>query len=209
MSGRELTFGALRLLLAWAVLSAVTLTWGEALVDAITPWLSWVAAQAMAGFDTQVALRPVKDEVQIMLDASALAPYVVAGDLTLPPGATMQAGTHVSHALIPPVLLFSLVLAWPAHGVVTWIARLLVAVMFSAILVSITTPLLLVGKLEMFLVGLAAEKGIYRPEGLLVDWTLFTEMGGRWLMPLLAAALTLILTREKIPGAPRKGVSTL
>ncbi len=200
MTGRALAWTGARLFVAWVVVSLVALHGGAELIRAIEPWLAFVVELALNGYDARIGLIQEEQDIQIQLLARAIEPIHISGPFGLPPGAEIRTSTHLSHAMIPVVLLLCFLLAWPAAGLRSWLIRGTVAALMAFVLITATTPLLLAGKLEMFYVELASQRGLSYTPGLLVDWTLFMEMGGRWLLPILAAGIVLIPSIPKKPS---------
>ena len=60
----------------------------------------------------------------------------------------------------------------------------LMSVPAAALSLLFTTPFLLVGKIETLLQEYAFNARVVRDEPLYLDWMLFTESGGRWLLPI-------------------------
>jgi hypothetical protein len=61
----------------------------------------------------------------------------------------------------------------------------------------LTTPPLLAGKFDLMLADYAARAGLkYEIPGV-VYWMIFCESGGRWLLPLLAATLCIVVTAPR------------
>ena len=207
MTGRELAWTGARLFIAWVVVSLAALHWGAELIRAIDPWLAFVVELALDGFDARIGLIQGEHDTQIQLLARAIEPIHISGPFGLPPGAEIRTSTHLSHAMIPLVLLLCFLIAWPAAGLKAWLMRGVLAVLVAFVLITATTPLLLAGKLEMFYVQLASQRGLSYSPGLLVDWTLFMEMGGRWLLPVLAAATILLLGRSKNVSKPNEVIA--
>lgn len=187
MDARQLRLASFRLFLVWVLLSTAAKVWGSWLIKAISPWLAYIIERAVPGFDAQLHLMALDSGAVLQLRAFAQGPIHLTGSFGLPPGATITTATHVGHAMIPPVLMLSLLAAWPLHAFTQYGRLLLVGGVAAFGLISLTTPLLLVGKLEMFFTELAERRGLTYDPSLFVDWSIFMEMGGRWLLPIVAA----------------------
>lgn len=186
----------------WLTLSLLALVTGPYLMDLLSLWIAVIANQVLDGFHTRIALVPGDGDAQIQMIAIALDRYRVVDDVWLPVGAEIRAATNLSHALVPLVILVTVAIAWPGRLELR-VRRFLAALPMIALVSSLTTPFLLAGKVQMFLMDLAARNGSQRDGGLLVEWLIFTETGGRWLLPLLLAAAIILAVNRSEPSARR------
>ena len=62
----------------------------------------------------------------------------------------------------------------------------------------LTTPLYLAGRVEMLIMQAAAAREMPAApfHSSLVLWAVFTEMGGRWLLPIVLAVISIRLGRQ-------------
>jgi hypothetical protein len=82
-----------------------------------------------------------------------------------------------------------------------WRQRLLLiglGLLTSALVVMATLPALLLGKLEISFQDIAESGSNPRAVPWFVDWMVFCEMGGRWLLGIAAAWLCIQLQRRLI-----------
>lgn len=121
-------------------------------------------------------------------------------------GSDLTAGAHTFHALLPAVWLFSLLLAWPVERLGERTLLLLAGLPLSWLLLAITLPFQLAGMIEVMFQQYAAQYGVSRPKPWLLNWLIFFELGGDWVVPfLLAFATGTVVTGT--PGKPRSAAN--
>jgi hypothetical protein len=186
---------AAKILLAWSLLSAAGVLWGRYAVELLIPFLTATTEAVSTSYTPLLTYSSRPDGDQLLMTAYVMQPIYVDSDLTLNPGATITVGIDELHVLVPLVILFTALLAWPVAS--RRERALLVALgLPSAFIVSgLTVPFLLAGKIAMMLGDYAARVGENRSSPLLVSWMIFGESGGRWLIPLVAAFLCRISVR--------------
>lgn len=174
---------ATKLLLAWVVLSALGYFYGQNLVDLMLPLMRGFAQNITDDFYINFAWQKENTRM-LMIDANFGIPKVSIQALGINAGATISAGTNIEHILVPLILLFLLVLCWPLATFKHRGLLLLLALPAAVITLLLTTPFLLVGKVESLLQEQASTMRVIREKPLYLDWMLFTEVGGRWLLPI-------------------------
>jgi hypothetical protein len=198
MSGRALTEAGLRLLAAWALLSALGYFFGAELLAPLLPLFAFVAHVVQSDFVPALDVAGSGADATLRMAALVVRTIPLSADLAIAPATRVDyTTTHVFHALVPAVLLLSALFAWPvADRREAWLRA---ALGLPALLASLllTTPLFLAGRFQMAIVDAAVRAGSQPQPGWLVDWVLFTEGGGRWLIPL-AAALACIATARRL-----------
>ena len=188
-----------KLLVTWALLSALGALYGKALVTASLPLMQNVAQQITDDFYTRFAWDQ-KEPGMLLIDANFAVPKPSIRALGIQPGATASAGTNVEHILVPVILLFIVIICWPVGQWRSRFILLAMAVPASVMSLIFTTPFLLVGKIETLLQEYAYNANIARAEPLYLDWMLFTESGGRWLLPIsLGLACVWLLNKFFVP----------
>ena len=172
-----------KLLVTWIVLSALGALYGQILVNASLPLMQNVAQNITDDFYSSFAWDE-KDPGMLLIDANFAIPKPSIRAIGIEPGATASAGTNVEHILVPLVLLFVVVICWPVSSWKHRMILVLMSVPAAALSLLFTTPFLLVGKIETLLQEYAFNARVVRDEPLYLDWMLFTESGGRWLLPI-------------------------
>ena len=198
MNQRELFTLTLKGLLAWLVLSGLVWYFGEWLAKGLFPLLKAVIMTMTSEISPSLKLiqstQALPDDT-IELSAWVLHPLYINAALGIPPGTELKASAHLLHALVPLVIEGSILLVWPVQH---WQQRLVLMVfgLLTAVLVIIATlPAQLLGTLEISFQDVALTGKNPRSVPWFVDWMVFCEMGGRWLLGIAAAWLCIQLQR--------------
>lgn len=199
MSKRDLLVLTLKGLLAWLVLSGLVLYFGEWLAKGLFPLLK--AVMISMAPDLSPSLQLVKSaqsqlDYSIELSAWVLQPVYLNASHFIPPSTELKSSTHLLHSFVPLVIEGSILLVWPLQG---WRQRLLLiglGLLTAVLVVMATLPALLLGNLEVSFQDIAEAGQNPRPVPWFVDWMVFCELGGRWLLGIVAAWLCIQLQRE-------------
>lgn len=180
---------AARILLAWSLLSLAGMLWGRYAIELLIPFLTAATEALGTSYTPILEYRSLAGGDQLFMTAYVTQEVYINGALTLNPGATLAVGIDALHVLVPPVILFTALLAWPVGSRRERMLLMVFGVPAAFIVSGLTVPFLLAGKIEMMLMDYAAHAGENRGTPWLVYWMIFGESGGRWLIPLIAAAL--------------------
>jgi len=203
MNRRDLVYLILKGFLAWLVLSGLAGYFGEWLVKGLFPLLKAVMmtmTPELAPSMKLVKLAQSELEYSVELSAWVLRPIYLNAGQYIPPGTDLKSSAHLLHVLVPLVIEGTILLVWPVQR---WPQRfLLIALgLLTAILVvTATLPAHLLGKLEISFQDVALTGQNPRPVPWFVDWMVFCEMGGRWLLGIAAAWLCIQLQRGLLRG---------
>lgn len=184
-----------RIVLAWALSSAVGLLAGRYIVGLIIPLLT-LASDAISPYTTLIEYDRGVEGDRVSITAYVTRPIYVHHALTLNPGVTMTAAIDAGHVLVPLVILFTALWAPPVVRRRDRARLVVLGLPAACIVLCLTIPFVLIGKIEMMLIEDAAKAGELH-SSLLVDWMIFGESGGIWLMPLVAA----VLCAQSLPSA--------
>jgi hypothetical protein len=190
MNQRELIALTLRGLVAWLFLSAVVGYYGEYLAKGLLPLINMVIMLMTSEISPSLkVIKPTQSQLDYSIELSAwvLHPVYLNASLGIPTGTELKASVQVLHALVPLVIELSILLVWPVQR---WTQRFLLIVfgLLTAVLVVIATlPAHLLGMLEMSFQEAAVSGENPRPVPWFVEWMVFCEMGGRWLLAIAAA----------------------
>lgn len=199
MRGRPGREAALRLILAYAAVSAAALAWGPLYVEGCLPLYRAVfsALGPQYRLDALTLDTLPSGEAVIAAAVTTRELFAVGGGL-VPAGLAMTASTLAGHALQPPTLLFAIGLAWRLRGAV---ARALQLVLLGALLVvieAVDVPLVLLASVYDLLYANFAVPGV-RPSWL-VSWMDALNGGGRLVLSV-AAAVAASLAAARLAGA--------
>jgi hypothetical protein len=124
---------------------------------------------------------------RIELLANVVRPIRLSAEKFIPPGSLLSSGTHVVHTMVPIVILFSVLIAWPVRRIRQRVILLVLGLPTLLLVLGLTTPQLLAARVEMKIIEYKLQEGIISPEPFLIQWMIFLETGGRWLLPLVGA----------------------
>lgn len=192
MSRRELFFLTLKGLLAWLMLSCFVLYFGEWLAKLLLPLLK--AVMIMMAPDLSPGLNLVKPaqsplNYSIELSAQVLRPVYLNTRYFIPPGTILKSWAQLLYSFVPLVIEGSILLVWPVRH---WRQRLLLiglGLLMAILVIMATLPALLLGNLEISFQELAISGDNPRPLSWIVNWMVFCELGGGWLLGIAAAWL--------------------
>jgi hypothetical protein len=191
---------ALRLVAALAATTACFLLLERPFVEALRPLyrlqVYWLAPEFRVNALT-VADR--KGETVVQLDVEYAHDTVVHG-ARVPKGAGLTVSTLAGYALIHPVVVLSVLLAWPGLGGHRRAWGLLAAVPVILLLEAWDVPLMLLGAVRDAVLAKVAP-GQWSAA---VAWMRFLDGGGRMALPLAAAGAvigTLFARASRRPGA--------
>lgn len=184
---------AWRFVLCLALVLAATLRWGQALAEALLPFI----AAEINGLDNTyrivslgVVQRGGEDLIRIVV---TLARCVVLPDGAhcADPRAQAQASTLLGHLTLPPTLAVAAVLAWPWASWREAVWRLPLLLVGLALLLALDVPMVLWASLWQLHVD-AFAPGLFSP---LLLWLDFVQSGGRMALALVCAAGVLAAAR--------------
>ncbi len=198
MSRRELFVLTLKGLLAWLALSGLVLYFGEWLAKGLFPLLKAVMISMAPDLSSSLTLlKSAQSQLDYSIELSAwvLRPVYLNTNHFIPPGTELKSSAHLLHSFVPLVIEGSILLVWPVQH---WRQSLLLiglGLLTAVLVVMATLPAQLLGKLEISFQDIA-ESGINpRQIPWFVDWMVFCELGGRWLLGIVVAWLCIMLQR--------------
>jgi hypothetical protein len=202
MSQRELISLTLKGLLAWLVLSGLVWYFGEWLVKGLFPLFEAVIMTMTSEISPSLNLVKPAAQLDYMIELSAwaLRPVYLNASQFIPPGTELKSSAHLLHTLVPLVIEMSILLVWPVQR---WSQRRLLislGLLTAVLVVMATVPAQLLGKLEISFQDVALTGQNPRLVPWFVDWMVFCEMGGRWLLAIAAAWLCIQLQRGLLRG---------
>ncbi|WP_347990142.1 hypothetical protein [Methylomonas sp. AM2-LC] len=186
-------------LAVWMALSVLVLYSGEWLLSGLFPLIRNVITLMTSELSPSlklIKLHQFQWDASIELTAKVLKPIYLNAGQYIPSGMDLKASAHLLHVLVPVVIEWTILLVWPLQY---WSQRLLLFVLglfAAALLVIAILPAQLLGTLEISLQNVALTGAEPRPAPWFVAWMVFCEMGGRWLLGLVAAGLCIQLQRK-------------
>lgn len=196
MTNKAISLLAAKGLAIWLALSLLGFFAGDKLIHSLLPFYETVTDAASESYASNIE---VEDD-KIVYYATALKAQPITPTRSLPAGSTIQSSITVLHALVPIVILFTVILTWPAQHFkqrIYLLATLIPALFFIS---AATVPIQLLGQLEIGFQNAALKAGLTRDEPFVLTWMLLTEGGGRWFIPVLTglASCGLVLKFTKL-----------
>jgi hypothetical protein len=202
MNRRELIFLTLKGLLAWLILSGLVWYFGEWLAKGLFPLLKAVIMTMTSEISPSLTLveSAPRFDYSIELSAWVLRPIYLNAGQFIPPGTELKISVHLLHALVPLVIEGAILLTWPVQcRSQRWM--LIALGLLTALLVFMAiVPAQLLGKLEISFLDVASTGQNPRPVPWFVDWMVFCEMGGRWLLAISSAWFCIQVQRRLMRG---------
>ncbi len=175
----------IRLLCAATLVCAALLLLAAPLARALLPLCASTLNLIQPDFSHVLTLGEYQGNAAILLNATLEHPRLIDAFQFVPQGAQFSARTHLPHFVLPLVILFTGLCAWPTP---TWAYRgalLFAGIVIGVVVTILTTPFLLAGQIEIAFQELFEQSQVELPTTPTLAWMLFTESGGRWLLPLL------------------------
>lgn len=188
---------SLRGLLAWCLLTTLGFVAVRPIVGSALPLVEATVNVMQQDYVGYVTLEQTRTGPSIRMTCSALHDLTLRSGRVIPYLRTFGcARTDAVHALVPLSIYLLLVLAWPiaaARREILW--RVLGSVVLVPAVVALSTPVLLVGLVRSDLAprALSADSQFLA----LVQPLAFMELGGSWLLPVLAALVGIWLGRYR------------
>jgi hypothetical protein len=184
---------ALRLLLAWGLLTGLAYAFGEHYGRLVIP----VYREAVSVLAPEYRIHALELREQGGQRYFSLQVYtregIRKGEVTLRPGIGLSSQTLLGHALQHPILIFGLLLAWPVAGLARRALLLLLGVPALVVVEFLDVPLVLLGSLEdLILANVAPELLEDSPRVLAMH---FMNTGGRLALAVAAALLAIAAVR--------------
>ncbi|UOA07168.1 hypothetical protein [Methylobacter sp. S3L5C] len=132
----------------------------------------------------------------IELSTWVLRPVYLNAGQFIAPGTKLKSSSHLLHLLVPLVIEMSVLLVWPVQNWTQRYLLIILSLLTAALVIMLTLPSLLLGKLEISFQNIALTGQNPRPVPWFVEWMVFCEMGGRWLLAIAAAWLCIQLQRR-------------
>ena len=177
----------LRLALAWAGLSLLGLATGEHLVSFLLPFFSDIINAMSSSYVHSLNTVEQNGTPLIEIKATLVEPIRAASTIVIPPGKSFSATVYTWHVLVPVIIIYSLLIAWPVTYFRQRLQILLLGILTAMLLLAFTIPALLAGHIEAQLISLIQKVGGHPDVPFILDWVIFVELGGRWLLPIIGA----------------------
>lgn len=173
-------------LLAYLVLLGLSLQFGQQYIELLLPLYRWEIAWLAPDYHlVSLAIADSHNESVIALNLDLVRYTVVAGH-ALPPTSGISSSTLVGHALQHPLIMLSLLAAWPASSNFQRVKLFLIALPPLLLLEALDVPLVLLGSIEDLMIANIAPDTF----SFLAAWMNFLNGGGRLALAIVAAFAT-------------------
>jgi hypothetical protein len=188
---------AMRVLAVWAALGVLLFVFGRDLMSLMLPLFAEFIEVAQGDYTATLELARDERGGSVRMLPTMIKPMALGPRYTIPSGAQLGwFSTTVAHALVPILLLLTALLAWPARHRSEWVLRAATAVPALLLVALLGAPLVLMGRVQMWLTEAAARGGASVHEPGMVSFMIFMESGGSWLIALVAALGCIFFARH-------------
>jgi len=198
MDRKHLLESALTFVISAAVLSWLVYHFDTALLEHLLPIFRSELNWLMPSFRIDsLDWRIERGETVVVLNAT-LTEYRVIMNQVFPAGVSVNVSTLAAHAWVHPVLMFSLIVAWPG---IAWKRKpLLILIALPLVLLAelLDIPFMLWGAMEDFLYWQADSTRTAESIGSHVQH--FLDGGGRYALAIVLALLAIRLFSKCLPG---------
>jgi len=185
--GKLVAITSIRAFAAWLLLSLAGQFWGVGLVSNALPYYETIVEKANPDYHAEIRTEydEKKHDTNIVVAATALKALPITPGRSLPGGNTIEASVTVKHTLVPLIILLCTLIAFPLKNLRQTLALCAMAIPAVLLVSAVTTPIQLLGNLEIGFINAAVAAGFNREPSWILDWMLLTEGGARWLIPVL------------------------
>jgi hypothetical protein len=181
---------ATRSIAAWCLLSAAGILFARPIAAALSPMMERVIDAAQPAFAAHLSVVDSRDGPSIAMTCIANREIVFPQGRIVPIHGSFECGrVDALHALVPVVIFLVAVTAWPIAGRREAIGRTVASLVLLPCVVALTTPVLLLGRVQAALDPSSFRAGSQLTA--LLQPFVFMEMGGRWLLALVAGFLAI------------------
>lgn len=206
MIAKPLTQLSLRLIVAWLLVSIFFFVSGEWVVRALLPYLTAVTNMLAHNYTTELSISNNSTGKIIAIVATATEDVYRLEIPIAPIGTRINGSGTLMHALVPIVILYTILIAWPA-ALTKLFTHIVLGVPATLCMLALTTPMLLLSHIEqVFHTAAQNYAGKELPLPFMMNWVVFMELGGMWLLPMVFSFLCIKLSAFFVFGAKRKKV---
>lgn len=175
----------LRLSAIWLVLCVAGYFLGSQILRACLPLVDFVISAIQSDFAPSLDVVGARGTAELRMSA------ILLRDVPLDHTRYLETARHVDyttmdvfHVLVPPVILLAVLCAWNVYTLKDLLIRVLSGALALPTVLAMTTALTLAGRFKMWLIEATASGPFPMQEDWLIQWVLFNELGGRWLIPI-------------------------
>ncbi len=179
----------LKLIIVWLLVSICLFNFGEWIIQALLPYLRFCVNLLGHHYTAELSINNSVTGKIISLVATATEDIYRLKIPIAPKGTAFTGQATLLHALVPMVILFTILFSWVTTRS-RFVAQVIVGVPMALLIFTLTTPMLLLSHIEQVFHAAAQNyAGKELPIPVIMDWVVFMEMGGVWLLPIIGAFL--------------------
>lgn len=187
---------AVRFLISWSLVTIFFYFSGEFIIRILLPYLAFICNLLSQNYHTELFLGDGSQGMVINIAATVTHDIYQYNVPIAPTGARITAAGGLVHAMIPLVVLFSILLSIPTTFKRT-LFQLAIGIPISIIILTCTTPVLLTSHIEsIFYSALQNVTHKDMPTPLIMQIVEFMEIGGLWLFSLLGAVICILISAK-------------
>ncbi|MEQ1528097.1 MAG: hypothetical protein ABL925_02195 [Methylococcales bacterium] len=203
MNRGELTALTLKGLSAWLVLSGLIWYLGAWLITALFPVTQSVImllAPELSSSLHVIESSPGQLNQFVELSAWTLRPIYLNDNQFIAPQTELKVKANLLHVMVPLVIQGSILLVWPVQRLSQRLLLIALGVLTAILVIMAVLPAQLLGNLEISFQDVAITGKNPRAVPGFLDWMVFCELGGRWLLAVASAWLCIQLQRWLLPN---------
>ncbi len=181
---------ALKLVVAWLFVSIFFFMCGEWIIHILLPYLSFWTNLVAHNYSAELNINTSQTGKIIAIVATATEDVYRLNIPIAPKGTSVTGSGTLMHALVPIVILFTILFSWPTTFK-KQVTQIIFGLVIMLLLLALTTPILLASHIEeVFHTAAQNYAGKELPMPLMMRWVVFMEIGGVWLLPINGAFLS-------------------
>jgi hypothetical protein len=192
MKQPELFHWFLKGLLVWLCLSAILIYFGSSIGVACLPLVKPVLMLMAPDLSPSLKIAHTPNAIlnyAVELSAWTLRPLYLNAQQLIPPQTELKSTGNLFHLFVPLAIQGTILCVWPVQNFRQRISLLGLGLIAAVLVILAILPAQLLGNIEIALHQQAIKGPTPRPEPWFLNWMIFCEMGGRWLLGLVAVSL--------------------
>ncbi len=194
MNLRTFIFLSARVFIIWLVLSIIIFITGKYIIGPLLPYISFITDIITDKFTCGLSIEKTSESTVIQCIATMSQDIYIENIPIAPAGYQLTSHTNLIHSLVPIVILFTILLAWPKIEIRHRIILCFFGTVGVLVIIGTVVPILLAGHIEHQLLSAAEKQSGHLMEApLVMDLVIFFETGGRWIYPVIIAGLCMLI----------------
>ncbi|MEM8844039.1 MAG: hypothetical protein AAGB35_03260 [Pseudomonadota bacterium] len=186
-----------RVVIVWALLSIIFLIIGRYFIIAFLPYLTFLLDIFAYNYTNALTITNDGFSSLIQTKITTTAIIYVNAIAVAPPGIELVASTNLVHSLVPVVILYTILLSWPNVAPKELVYLLIVSIPIMLLILGVSVASILTSHIQaaFFEEAMRISDRFIDPP-FVVNWAIFLESGGRWLLPIIGAIICKSVTNR-------------